>query len=537
MLPSEFATDAERLARFDQEARAAAALNHPHIAVVHDIGHEDGTHFMVQERLEGKTLRDAIQAALPLQKALGFAIEVAEALGAAHRAGIVHRDLKPENIFVTGDGHAKVLDFGLAKLTEMGGVGAEGSMSPTMLGTRAGEVMGTAGYMAPEQAQGEDVDQRADLFALGCVLYEMVTGRRPFEGENVYETLGKIVSKEPSPIVDSLPEAPAELQRIVRKCLSKDQAMRYQTAADLAVDLRVLRSDVEAGRAESPALEETAVVATRGQGLSPMVMGVLLLAAVAVTAYTALWLRPTPAPAPLRTFDFALPDAHPTLQPCCGSSLHIAPDGNSVVFLGGTNASAFGQGAVYVRSFDGLESRQLLELRGFSPVLSPDGEWVGYLEARPGNPLMKVAIAGGAPFDLGFDGEGPVYWSDDGYIYAGTEEAAFRRVSENGGEGETFEVAGLEPGETVLRAQRVPGSDRGAPRHQCGERHRAKWLRCLRHGQRRVHADRGGRRGSALGRFRAPALDARGRGLRSSLGTRCDHAVGTVRARAAGCGR
>jgi len=186
VLPAEFASDPERLARFEQEARAAAALNHPHIAVVHDVGSEaaeDGTitHFMVQEYLEGQSLRERLdKGALPLDKALDLAIEVGEALIAAHKAGIIHRDLKPDNIFVTEEGHAKVLDFGLAKLTEMAApTGSSASMSPTMLGTVAGQVMGTAGYMAPEQVNGEQVDHRADLFAFGSVLYEMVTGRRP----------------------------------------------------------------------------------------------------------------------------------------------------------------------------------------------------------------------------------------------------------------------------------------------------------------------------------------------------------------------
>ena len=172
VLPEASAGDAERLARFEQEARAAAALNHPHIAVVHDIGVEGDVHFMVQEYLAGESLQERLDATpLPLDKALALSIEVGEALSAAHKAGIVHRDLKPANIFLTEEGHAKVLDFGLAKLTEAAlPPGADATMSPTVLGTVAGQVMGTAGYMAPEQVNGDEVDQRADLFAFGCVL-------------------------------------------------------------------------------------------------------------------------------------------------------------------------------------------------------------------------------------------------------------------------------------------------------------------------------------------------------------------------------
>ncbi len=196
VLPEQFAADPDRLARFEQESRASAALNHPHIAAVFDVGEaaaEDGsgtTHFMVQEYLQGQSLRDLLdKGPVPLRRALALGAEVAEALRAAHKAGIVHRDLKPENIFVTEDGHAKVLDFGLAKLTEvMRGPLSSQSMSPTVLGTQAGEVMGTAGYMAPEQVQGQDVDERADLFAFGCVLWEMATGRRAFAGKSVPHT-------------------------------------------------------------------------------------------------------------------------------------------------------------------------------------------------------------------------------------------------------------------------------------------------------------------------------------------------------------
>ncbi len=217
ILPAEFAGMPDRLARFEQEARAAAALNHPHIAVVHDVGHEDGLHFMVQEHLEGRTLRKTIENGRPpLIQALKLAGEICEALAAAHAAGIVHRDLKPENIFVTEDGHAKVLDFGLAKLTEAAIATASGSasMSPTMLGTVAGQIMGTAGYMAPEQVHGEEIDHRADLFAFGCVLYELTAGTQAFRGKNMIETLNRVTNVDPDGLVSIDGSLPAELQRI-----------------------------------------------------------------------------------------------------------------------------------------------------------------------------------------------------------------------------------------------------------------------------------------------------------------------------------
>ena len=202
VLPGEFAGDPERLARFEQEARAAAALNHANIAAVHDVGVEDGTHFTVQEYLQGRSLRTTLEAGpRPLKRTLVLATEIAEALRAARRSGIVHRDLKPDNVFVSEDGHAKVLDFGLAKLTEAANapLGSQ-TMSPTVIGTQAGVIMGTAGYMSPEQVEGREVDARTDLFAFGCVLYEMAAGRQPFRGQNIYETLGRIVSNEPEPL-------------------------------------------------------------------------------------------------------------------------------------------------------------------------------------------------------------------------------------------------------------------------------------------------------------------------------------------------
>ena len=204
VLPAELAGDTDRRQRFEQEARAAAALNHPNIAAVHDVGVEESagppTHYMVQEYLQGEPLREVVaRGPLPFDKALALGIEIGEALKAAHRAGIVHRDLKPDNVFVSKDGHAKVLDFGLAKLTQLEMPSGSGpSMSPTM--TMAGMMLGTAGYMAPEQVRGEEIDERADLFAFGCVLYEMVTGRQAFGGDNVHESLSKILTGDPDTI-------------------------------------------------------------------------------------------------------------------------------------------------------------------------------------------------------------------------------------------------------------------------------------------------------------------------------------------------
>ncbi len=271
VLSEEYASDPERLARFEQEARAAAALNHPHIAAVFDIGTEGDTHFIVQEYLEGQSLRERLEkGALPLDKALDLAAEVGEALIAAHKAGIVRRDLKPDNVFVTEEGHAKVLDFGLAKLTEVAAPAGGGlSMSPTMLGTVAGQVLGTAGYMAPEQVNGEAVDHRADLFAFGCLLYEMLAGKRAFRGETVLDTMHAITRTEPQSLREFQPDHPVELHRILRKCLAKNAARRYQGAGDLVIDLRMLAADVESGAAAATDHGVADGASAKGQGAAP----------------------------------------------------------------------------------------------------------------------------------------------------------------------------------------------------------------------------------------------------------------------------
>ena len=262
VLPPEFSADPERLSRFEQEARAAAALNHPHIAAVYDIGVQGHTQYIVQEYLDGASLRARLteRRDRPIAEWLTIASDIASALATAHQTGIVHRDIKPENIMVSPDGRAKVLDFGLAKLIEPGGAGAVDANSPTALGTMAGMVMGTVGYLAPEQAAGLPVDRRADIFSLGCILYEMAAGERPFAGRSAAETIAHVLHDEPRPLAEIKPNTPLEFQRIVGKCLAKDPARRYQHADDLALDLRDLAArpvSVSAPQTGNPARART----------------------------------------------------------------------------------------------------------------------------------------------------------------------------------------------------------------------------------------------------------------------------------------
>ncbi len=400
VLPAEFASDPERLARFEQEARAAAALNHPHIASVFDVGTEDGTHFMVQEYLEGETLREPLgKGALPLKKTLRLATEIADALAAAHAAGIIHRDLKPENIFVTMEGHAKVLDFGLAKLTEVAVTGSPGdaTQSPTMMGTVVGQVMGTAGYMAPEQVEGSDkLDHRADLFAFGCVLYEMAAGRQAFGGKNVHETLGQILSDEPPAIGEIDRSLPMELRRIVRKSLAKEPAKRYQTAGDLVVDMRALGADVESGAAAASAGPEAAPPAAAG-GPS-WVIAAALAAAVGLLAAGAAWMLHPATPSstgPVMRFEIGLAGTPVDLE--FGPGAALSRDGLTIAIAaeGGLEVEGmYWSGGLYVRGIDEDEATMLVELPVDNPVFSPDGQWISYEQIGS---TWKVPVAGGAP--------------------------------------------------------------------------------------------------------------------------------------------
>lgn len=246
ILPAALASDTQRLQRFIQEAKAASALNHPHILTIYDVGSAGELRYMATEFIDGATLRNRIQTGMKLAEVLEIAIEAAGALAAAHEAGIIHRDIKPENIMVRRDGYVKVLDFGLAKLTEPQG-SATDPEAPTkaMVNTGAGVVMGTANYMSPEQAKGTRIDTRTDLWSLGAVLFEMITGHVPFQGETPTEAISLILQKEPPPLTRYAPDVPSELERIVTRALTKDREERYQTAKDLLIDLRNLKRRLE----------------------------------------------------------------------------------------------------------------------------------------------------------------------------------------------------------------------------------------------------------------------------------------------------
>jgi Tol biopolymer transport system component len=320
VLPEGLANDADRLRRFEQEARTIAALNHPNILGIHDIGVHDGAPFLVSEFLEGQTLREAlVSGPLPVRRAIEYALGIAEALAGAHDKGIVHRDVKPENVFVTRDGRIKVLDFGLAKLVRPE-ENHETAVTLTSPGTLPGMVMGTVGYMSPEQVRGEPIDPRSDIFSFGAVLYEMLTGKRAFKRETSAETMTAILREEPLALNDAGWQGPLEPQRILARCLEKNVARRFQSASDLAFAIESLSGTSTTQRSTATRVSRP----TSRRAWLPWVIAAALLLG------TAVWemVRPAAAPAnPLEKAHFTRVTDFESVEAA------ISPDGRFVAFI------------------------------------------------------------------------------------------------------------------------------------------------------------------------------------------------------------
>jgi len=436
ILPDAFASDPERLARFEREARTLAALNHPHIAAIYGFEKSSGLHALVMELVEGEDLSQRIarlrapgasarQAGIPLDEALPIAKQIAEALEAAHAQGIIHRDLKPANIKVRADGTVKVLDFGLAKALDAHAASAAADNSPTITTpamTQAGMILGTAAYMAPEQARGKPVDRRADIWAFGVVLFEMLSGTRAFDGEDTTEVLGAVVRLEPN--YSALPaDVPAPVRTLLQSCLVKDPRRRV---ADISTALFVL--DKAASLAPTSATSGTAVppVAPR-RGMAWSVAAVAVVAAAALALPALRYLRQTPPPEPAVTrFTIAPPDGvRPTSAPS------IAPDGTRVVFAG--TAAGDADGALYVRPLDALEAQRLPATEGAEvPFWSPDSKSVGFFA---GGKLKKIDLAGGPAVTIcdAPSGRGGA-WSRTGVIvFSPSNTGGLLQVSAAGG--------------------------------------------------------------------------------------------------------
>jgi eukaryotic-like serine/threonine-protein kinase len=394
VLPAEAALDAERLKRFEKEARAASSLNHPNIVTLYEIGREGETSYIVMELVEGRTLREVVaDGPLPARKVLSLASQIADGLARAHEAGIVHRDLKPENVMLTRDGHVKILDFGLAKLSQPEVDGA-GTMTPTITkGTEPGMVMGTIGYMSPEQASGEALDYRSDQFSFGSVLYEMATGKRAFEGRTRPETLTAIIREEPAPAGTLNPKIPPPLAWIVERCLAKEPEGRYASSKDLARDLASVRDHLS----EAFVSGSTAVAAPARS--SPRIVAAAALAAALAAAFMAgrmLWRR-APAPPSFRRLTFRSGQVF---------AARFAPDGQTVVYgatWGNEPMTIFStrQGSVESRAL-GAPGAQLLSI-------SSSGEMLVLRDLT----LARVSLAGGAEREI-MDGVLDAAWAPNG---------------------------------------------------------------------------------------------------------------------------
>jgi len=382
VLPPHLADDQTFRERFDREARAISSLNHPHICTLYDVGHHEGTDFLVMEFLDGESLADRIgKGAVPLPQALTIAIEIAEALDTAHRAGIVHRDLKPGNVMLTKAG-AKLLDFGLAKpatpAVAMGGA----SMLPTTPAnlTAQGTILGTFQYMAPEQIEGQEADARTDIFAFGALVYELLTGKKAFQGKSHASLVGAIMHSEPAPVSAVLPLSPPALDRVVKKCLAKDPDDRWQTARDLLDELRWIARGPSADAAAASVATKTTTSLAR----------IMVPTAVALLAATmgagVAWVARAPAGPETITFTVDTPN---TGEP---AAMALSPDGRQLAFVA---ADKDGQQKLWIRSLASATARAMSGTEQAStPFWSPDSRKIAFFGQGV---LKRIDVAGGAP--------------------------------------------------------------------------------------------------------------------------------------------
>ena len=455
------ASDPERLRRFEQEARAASALNHPNIVSIYDVGRENATSYIAMEFVDGKTLRELLEAGpLGIKKSLQIAAQIADGLAKAHAASIVHRDLKPENVMVTRDGFVKILDFGLAKLMSGSSEGSSRGEAPTMTAaipaTHPGMIMGTASYMSPEQARGAELDYRSDIFSFGLMLYEMVTGKQAFKAASSAQTLAAIIEDEPTPVGELNPKTPAPLRWVIERCLAKEPDDRYSSTRDLARDLQSIRDHLS-DTTTSGAILRAKPAARRAKwmpallGLGCMILGAALMA----------WLRPEPVVTPptLRYLTFSGADSSPS----------VSSDGRTVAFV----SERDGAPRIWLKQVESGSETVLTSGPDESPRYSPDGGWILFMRRRS---AYRIPSLGGEPRRL-LDNVDDASWSPDGqhiafvrFVGAGTDVGVMSLADGSSRiiqhvENEKFHYPSWSPdGKTLALVEQFPGTA-GEPIH------------------------------------------------------------------------
>jgi Tol biopolymer transport system component/serine/threonine protein kinase len=438
VLPAEFAADTVRMQRFQREAQAVAALNHPNVVTIYAVDESDGIHFLVMELIDGVSLVNMIPSTgLPLAQVLRYALPIADAMVAAHQQSIVHRDLKPANVMIRSDGRVTVLDFGLAKVAPAVAGHSDGT---TELLTDSMNVVGTTGYMSPEQAEGRVVDARSDIFSLGVMLYEMATGTRPFKGDSSLAILTSILRDDPPPLTEVKPELPFDYERIVGRCLAKDPTRRYQTALDVRTELDELLKDLSSGSTSRRAM--AAPPPKRRSWLVPASASVIVLA-IGVAAWRMRGDDPRPAPVPVNFQQL-------TSRPGGEMFARISPDGQWVLYTG----EGEGNRDIYLQRIGG----QLpINLTADSPaddeqaVFSPDGERIVFRSSRDGGGLFVMGRTGEAVKRMTREGFNPD-WSPDGTRLAyTTSRTEFR--PQNAEQRGRLMIAAIDGGEPQEIAQ------------------------------------------------------------------------------------
>jgi len=440
VLPASLSENTDRLNRFEQEAQAAGALNHPNILVIHHIGIHDGAPYIVSELLEGETLRDRMAGdALPQRKALDYALQIARGLAAAHEKGIIHRDIKPDNVFITDDGRVKILDFGLAKLTSATDATQSQTEVPTRkVNTDPGTVMGTMGYMSPEQLKGQPADHRSDIFSFGAILYEMLSGKRAFRGDSMAETMSAILREDPPDLSETNKTVSPALERVVRHCLEKNPAERFHSARDLAFAIESLSGSatVSGQTATMPTITTTELSAAVGlsRWLGNARVGWIVAAVLVVSLLAAvglLYFNRSETNTRAARLSFT-PPAELSFNDAQSDVAVISPDGQKIAF---SATSGDGKNMLYVRALDSSETKLLPGSENvMEPFWSPDSRSVAF---GSNGKLKRSDLAAGGNAQVLCDAARLVggTWNKDGIIvFAPDYRAALSQVSAQGGE-------------------------------------------------------------------------------------------------------